>query len=57
MVTTIGLTTVKMVAAGFFLGLGFWASRKLTNLVDEKLFIYDKRKVNQLSEEMGLKHI
>jgi len=56
MIETAALTTAKLVTAGFCLGLGFWASKKLTNLVDEKLLIYDKRKIKQLEEEMGLSH-
>jgi len=45
---TLGIATAKLVAAGFCLGLGFWASRKLTNIIDEKLLLYDKRKLIEL---------
>lgn len=51
---TVALTTVKLISAGFCLGIGFWASKKLTNLVDEKLLIYDERKLKQLAKEMDL---
>ena len=50
------LVAGKLITAGFCLGIGFWASKKLTNLVDEKLFIYDKRKIKQLETEMGVSH-
>ena len=44
----------KLLFSGIFLGIGFWASKKLTNLVDEKLILYDSRKLQQLAKEMGL---
>lgn len=50
-------TAGKLIAAGACLGIGFWASKKLTNLVDEKLLIYDKRKLKQLEAEMGLNDV
>ena len=56
MVETAALTTAKLVAAGFCLGLGFWASKKLTNIVDEKLKLYDGRYIRQLEQEMGVSH-
>lgn len=51
---TTAVTTLKLISAGFCLGIGFWASKKLTNLVDEKLLIYDKRKIKQLEQEMNI---
>lgn len=54
MIETAALATGKLVVYGFFIGVGFWASRKFTNLVDEKLILYDNRKLRQLAKEMQL---
>lgn len=52
--TVAATTAVKLISAGFCLGIGFWASKKLTNVIDEKLLMYDKRKLKQLEREMEL---
>lgn len=50
--TTAG--AVKLISMGFCLGIGFWASKKLTNVVDEKLALYDQRNIERLAKEMNL---
>ena len=37
---------------GFFIGLGFYLSKKLTNIVDEKLLYYDQAKLKKIAEEL-----
>lgn len=49
--------TGKLVIGGFCLGIGFWGSKKLTNLIDQKLLEYDNRRLKKLSEEMNLDHV
>lgn len=46
--TILAIKGLGLVAGGFCLGLGFWASKQLTNKLDERLLIYDKRKLLEL---------
>jgi len=52
MITSLGVTAVKLVSYGFFIGLGFYLSKKLTNIVDEKLLYYDQAKLKKIAEEL-----
>ena len=56
MVLATAITTGKMIFSGACLGVGFWMSKKITNVMDEYLFMYDKRKLEQLSKEMNLNY-
>ena len=47
-------TGAALVAAGCCLGVGFWLSKKITNKIDEKLCLYDKRALARLEREMDL---
>lgn len=49
-----GATAVKLVMVDTCLGLGFWASKKLTNKLDEVLLKYDSREIKRLEQEMNL---
>lgn len=42
-------TAGKLVGAGVCLGIGFWASKKLTNIADEYLAYYDEKKIAKLT--------
>lgn len=53
-VLTIGLTGLKLIAGGACLGVGFWASKKITNKVDEYLLLYDTTTQRRLAEGMNL---
>ena len=47
--TLLSVSAGKLVFAGMCLGIGFWASKKLTNLADEYLLKLDKRKLEKLT--------
>lgn len=44
----------KLIFAGFSLGIGFWMSKKLTNIIDEKLSLYDNSLITRLGKQMDL---
>lgn len=41
-------TFLQLLMAGFTLGIGFWASRKLTGFIDELLFTMDRKQLTEL---------
>jgi hypothetical protein len=41
----------QLVATGICLGLGFYVSKKITEKIDETLFLYDTKALQQLVEE------
>jgi hypothetical protein len=55
-VAVVTIAAVQLVSAGFCLGTGFWLSKKFTGVIDEKLLMYDERKLQQLKQEMELTH-
>jgi hypothetical protein len=50
MAEVIILSFLKLISMGFSLGLGFWLSKKLSGLIDELLFLMNKKKIAQLVE-------
>jgi len=50
-IATVIVGTGKLVAFGFCLGIGFWASKKLTNVADEYLILWSKRRMEKLTKE------
>lgn len=54
MLSVTALTTAKLVGTGFCFGIGFWAAKKLTNVLDEKLALYDHKEIERLAKEMNL---
>lgn len=52
----VGKQVITLMTSGACLGIGFWMSKKITNVMDEYLLMYDKRKLEQLSKEMNLNY-
>ena len=50
--TAVVLTAGKLVSLGYFLGIGFWASKKLTTTVDEYLLRWDEERMNKIAQEV-----
>lgn len=51
MITALGISALQLTGAGFCMGIGFWLSKKLTNKMDEKFLLYDKRALKELGME------
>jgi len=45
-------TTGKLIAYGVCLGIGFWMARKLTNVADEYLMLWNESKMNKFAQEV-----
>lgn len=43
--------SAKLVLTGFCIGIGFWASRKLTGKIDTLLVLRDKEYLNALASK------
>lgn len=49
MALTVLAAAGKLIGAGACLGIGFWMSKKLTNVADEYLAYYDERRIARLT--------
>lgn len=52
----VGVTATKLVSYGVCLCIGFWIGKKITNKIDEKLLMYDRKTLQKLEQEMNLEH-
>jgi hypothetical protein len=51
------IVATKLISMGFCLGIGFWASKKVTNQIDEWLCLYDKAYCRGLADEMDIRNV
>lgn len=54
MITGVLLTAGQVIAYGALLGIGFWASKKITNKADEWLMLWEVHRNNGLLPELGV---
>ncbi len=48
------LTASQIIAYGALLGIGFWASKKITNKADEWLVMWEVKRNNGYLPELGV---
>ena len=51
--TTLAVGTItagKIITYGCLLGVGFWASKKITGLIDEQLLLHDRKFLQSLTK-------
>ena len=49
----VSISVMKLVTYGFCLGIGFWASKRLTNVADEYLLLWSERRKHKIENEIG----
>ena len=48
-----GITVLQLIGYGLCLGIGFWASRHLTNVADEYLLKWNKKRMEELTNSIA----
>ena len=51
-VTTAVVGATKLITFGLFLGIGFWASKKITNKLDDYFLLFDKKKLEKIVKDI-----
>jgi len=52
--TSLTITAGKLIFTGFCLAIGFWAGKKLTNRIDEFLYIHSKEFKQFTADKKGI---